>query len=138
MFWGGLILIAASRTKFDRYISMFIGIVILIITIVFIRNSFGLVYGIVFSAVMIVLGKFANMEINDLILKVLGLTSMLYAIIDIKDDLITRQIPSSDASMMGKLYFGNSIFWGILWVVFAIVMAFIFLKISSKNNKEEY
>ncbi len=63
--------------------------------------------------------------------------NILLAVIDIKDDLITRQIPSSDASMMGKYYFGNSIFWGILWVVIAVIMAFLFLRISSRNVREE-
>ncbi|MFC1669024.1 M50 family metallopeptidase [Spirochaetota bacterium] len=136
MFWGGLILVMASRSKFDKYISIIIGVIILIITAVFIRNAFGLIYGIVFSLVMVALGWFVNMEVNDFILKVIGLTSILYAIIDIKDDLLTRQIPSSDASMLGKFYFGSSTFWGILWVIIALLMAFLFLRISSKNRIE--
>ena len=133
MAWGGAILIAAARTKYDKYISIGIGIIVLAITALFIRNSYGLIFGIGFGLAMVLIGALTSMEMNDFILKVIGLTSVLYAIIDIKDDLITRDIPISDASRLGELYFGSSTFWGIVWIVIALVMSYFFLKMAARE-----
>ena len=131
LLWGGIILLSAARTRLDKGISVFIGLAVLGVTVMFIRNPFGLIYGIAFGAAMILLGKFASEAVNDFILKVIGLTSMLYAIIDIKSDLISRTVPSSDAAQLAEHYFGTPVMWGIIWIVISLVMAGIFLKKST-------
>ncbi|MCP4137021.1 MAG: M50 family metallopeptidase [bacterium] len=134
MLWGGLILAAAARTNWDKYISGIIGAAVLAVTVIFIDNQFGLIYGIAFGVGMMALGKFAPVVVNDFVLKLIGLTSILYAIIDIKDDLISRDIPTSDAAVFAKEYFGTSELWGVIWIIIAIIMAFFFLRISSKGE----
>lgn len=135
--WGGLILLVASRTKFDKYLSLFIGGAVLVITLLFIRNLFGFVYGVVFGLAMGAIGLFLPLAVNDFILKYIGLTSMLYAIFDIKDDLISRNIAESDASRMGQMLFGNSLFWGVIWIAIAGVAAFFILKSAAKGEELE-
>lgn len=136
MFFGGIILTVAARTKFDKAISVVIGGIILIITLFFVRTVFGFVFSLLFGAAMIIVGIFAPVKINDIVLKVIGLTSVLYAILDIKDDLITRNIEGSDASQMSKIIPLPPQVWGIIWIVIAIVAAFFFLKIAAKNEPE--
>jgi magnesium-transporting ATPase (P-type) len=110
---------------------------VLVITLLFIRNLFGFVYGVVFGLAMGAIGLFLPLAVNDFILKYIGLTSMLYAIFDIKDDLISRNIAESDASRMGQMLFGNSLFWGVIWIVIAGVAAFFILKSAAKGEELE-
>jgi hypothetical protein len=133
MVWGSLILVLAARTRIDRILSAVIGLMVFGVTVIYIRNVWGLVFGIVFGIALLLVAIFASMEINDFILKVIGLASIMYVITDIKDDLISRNIPSSDASRFGELLFGNSIFWGIVWIIIALVVAFFALRIAAKE-----
>jgi hypothetical protein len=133
MLLGGLILVAAARTRADKSISVAIGLIVVLITILYIRNVFGFVFGFIFGALMIVLGIFAPRVINDYILKFIGLTSILYAVLDIKDDLIMRTVRGSDAYQMSTIIPLPPIVWGILWIIIDIVVAFIFLKIATQK-----
>jgi len=134
MFWGGLILVLAARTKSDKIISMVIGGIILLISLFFVRSLFGFVFSLVFGTALIAVGIFAPIVVNDIVLKIIGLTSVLYAILDIKDDLISRNIKGSDASRMSEIIPLPPQVWGIIWIVIAIAAAFLFLKIAAKNE----
>jgi hypothetical protein len=138
--WGSLILIIACRTKFDKTVSFLIGIFIFLITLFFIRNTFGFIFCTLFSAIMIFSSLKLSEEINDFILRFLGLTSCLYAIIDIKEDLISRTVQGSDAFTIAKMLgIGQlSIVIGIIWALIAIIVIYFTLKLclirSDVNN----
>ena len=71
-------------------------------------------------------------------MKFLGMTSCLYVIIDIKEDLIDRTNIGSDADTIAQLlgFQGFSVLIGIIWIVLA-VFAFIFsLWIASRGAKD--
>lgn len=134
--WGGLILTAASRTKADKAISVIIGLFVAAITLLFIRNAFGFIFGGCFGAIMVLLGIFAPMRVNDFILKFLGITSIGYAIIDIKDDLISRTVAGSDAYKMAEIIPLPPVVWGIIWIIIAIVSAVFFLKMAARSKPD--
>ena len=127
MLWGGLILVAAARTDRDQLISVLIGAVVLAVTVLFVRSWFGLLYGLSFGAGMALLGAKAPRAANDFVLKLIGLTSVLYAVLDIWSDLIARQIDCSDAGQMARQFFGTPLLWGIVWIVAALAAAAFFL-----------
>ncbi len=137
MLWGGLVVLLASRLKNDKLISYVIGVILLLLTALFIRGWFGMIFGILFGGGMIALGKFAPAAVNDFVLKVIGLTSVLYAVIDIKDDLISRTVEHSDAWEMSRLLLLPAVFWGILWGVLAVVAAFFVLRASVRQTGSE-
>lgn len=134
MFWGALILIAASKTKIDKLISIIIGATVLAITLLFIRNGFGFIFGAAFGAAMVLIGLFAPGFINDIMLRFIGLTSILYAILDIKDDLIARTVNGSDAYRLSELIPLPPIVWGVIWIIIAVIVAFFALKISIRKK----
>lgn len=131
---GGLLLIAASRVERDRILSYVVGAFVLIVTIVLVRSLFGLLFGVLFGAAMVAAGRFLSDAINDVLLKFLGATSCLYAIIDIKDDLIVRTVPGSDAYQMSKELFLPPVFWGILWIAIAAVSTVWLVLFSSRKR----
>jgi hypothetical protein len=129
MLWGGLILLAAGRTKMDKSVTTLISLIILGVTLLFIRNFFGLIYGIGFGIAMFLAGWLLPNVVNDFLLKLIGLTSVLYVIFDIKDDLLTASIGGmSDATMLSREFFGTVTFWGLLWMGIALAMAYGFIR----------
>ena len=60
---------------------------------------------------------------SDFVLKIIGLTSCLYAPLDILSDLVFRSIPGSDAYELGRLTFIPGIVWGVLWWLLAVAGA---------------
>jgi len=132
MLLGGLILVFASRSKFDKFISGIVGLAVLLITLFFVRNLFGIIWGLLFSAALIATAVFAPGFINDFILKFIGLVSILYAVLDIKSDLIQRTVQGSDAYQMSRIIPLPPIVWGIIWIIIALAAAVYFLIVSSK------
>ena len=98
---------------------------------------FGILFTFGFAAVMILSFYFLKNVFHDYMLKFIGLSSCLYAVVDIKSDLIDRSGIGSDADAIAKLTGIPSVAVGIFWIVLALVMLFIFLKWSIKFSREE-
>ena len=138
--WGGLILVLAARTHLDKLLSTLIGIGMVLVSIRYVRNPFGLMFGIAFGGLLVIVGLLLSEALNDLILRVIGLTSCLYAILDIKSDVLDRSHLRSDARMLSELTSISTLTWGILWILTAIIGTLFFLYLAGKekpvvNNK---
>jgi len=136
MAFGGLILIGAAKTRHDQKISIGIGVAVIVITLLYVRNLFGIAFGLLFAFGMIAAGKLLSEQINDLLLKFIGMTSSLYAIIDIKEDLISRTVRGSDAYQMSKIFGLPPEFWGVLWILIAIGCTITFIAIAAEGDGE--
>lgn len=134
LIWGGIILLTAARTHFDKAISVLIGIGMVGITIGFGSDTFTYLFGVGFGVALIAIGLFLPEVANDWILRVIGITSCLYAILDIKSDILDRPHLQSDAYMLAELTKLPIMFWGILWIVIAIGLTIWFLYIAGKST----
>ena len=134
LLWGGVILLLAARTRFGKAVSVLIGIGMVAITIGFGSDMFTYLFGIGFGVVLILLGLFLPEVVNDWILRVIGVTSCLYAILDIKSDVLDRSNLRSDARMLSEVTIFPTLFWGILWIVIAIGLTLWFLYIAGKSS----
>jgi hypothetical protein len=132
--WGGVILIAATRGKSAQAVAGIIAIIVLALTIVYVRNTFGVIFGLIFGIGMIALAKFASTTITQYVLKFLGTVSCLYALVDIKEDLFTLQHRGSDADALAELTGIPALLWGILWLVIAVVAFWKFVKIAARTS----
>ena len=135
IFFGGLILVVAARTRYDKIISLVIGCVVILITALYVRSAFGLGFGFLFGSGLIAVSFFFSEGVNDLILKFLGVTSSLYAVIDIKEDLISRTVPGSDAYAMAQEFFFPPVFWGVFWILIALVATAVFLRLAVTSRR---
>ncbi len=133
LLWGGIILLLAARTHFEKAISVLIGVGMVAITIGFGSDMFTRLFGIGFGVVLIAAGLFLPEVVNDWMLRVIGVTSCLYAILDIKSDVLDRSHLRSDARMLAEITNLPTMFWGILWIVIAIGSTFWFLYIAGKS-----
>jgi hypothetical protein len=62
--------------------------------------------------------------VSELVLRVIGVTSCLYAILDVKDDVLDRVGAPSDATALASETHVHSVVWGALWIVVSLVATF--------------
>ena len=134
LIWGGVILLLAARTHFDKAISVLIGIGMVGITIGFGSDTFTYLFGVGFGVALIAIGLFLPEAANDWILRIIGTTSCLYAILDIKSDVLDRSHLRSDARMLAELTNLPTMFWGILWIVIAVGLTIWFFYLAGKST----
>jgi hypothetical protein len=125
LLWGGL-MFTAARTRRVRtdWVNGLIGALVIALTIGFVRSGFGIAFGIFFGVAMITVSQKIGATMNRRLLLGLGLTSALYAILDIKSDILDRPDLQSDAYMLAELTgIGTATMWGVLWMAIALGFA---------------
>ena len=132
LLWGGLILLLAARTQLDKVVSVLIGFGMVVISIRFGESRFTTLFGIGFGVVLLAVGFFLPEVVNDWILRIIGVTSCLYAILDIKSDVLDRSHLRSDARMLSEVTGFPTVFWGVLWILIAIGLTLWFLYLAGK------
>lgn len=135
MFWGGVIVLLAARTRYDRAMSIGIGLAVGIITLLFIRSWFGFGFAIFFSIAMVAAGWKLSHDANELILKTIGVTSLLYAPLDIFDDVIARTGIGSDADKLAELTHLPSVLWGTIWIALSLAATAVFFYLSVRKPR---
>ncbi|UCF19461.1 MAG: M50 family metallopeptidase [Gemmatimonadota bacterium] len=123
LLWGGLILLAArGRGALPGIAAAVIGALVVAVTLLFVRNPFGVLFGVAFGVALVAAGRQLPVQGNAALLTALGLTSCLYAILDIKSDILDRPEVMSDARMLAQFTGIPTVIWGVLWI--AIALAF--------------
>ena len=134
LLWGGVILLLAARTRFDKAISILIGFGMVAISIGFGESTFTYLFGIGFGVALIAIGFYLPEAANDWVLRIIGVTSCLYAILDIKSDVLDRSNLRSDARMLSEVTGIATEIWGTLWILIAIALTIWFLYLSGKTS----
>ena len=124
LLWGAAMFSAARSDKVKtNWVNGFIGVMVMVLTIFFVRTGFGIVFGLAFGLTMVVISKQMGGAVNRGLLLTLGLTSALYAILDIKSDVLDRPEAVSDARMLADLTGIPTPVWGIIWTSIAIIFS---------------
>jgi hypothetical protein len=113
---GALILLAASKSRHDRQLMAVLGMVMALLTVFFVRNIYGFAFGAAGSLAALVIAYFAPAAVSDLLLKLIGLVSMLYVPLDIYSDTLQRAHLHSDARILAEMIGGSTQLWGVLWL----------------------
>lgn len=128
--WGITIYLLAVRTRFDKPLMGALGASIIGMAFFFSSESFAMTFSIVVGVAMMASAYFVPMKINDMILRVIGLTSMLYAPLDIYSDTIQRSHLRSDAFMLAEEIGGSTMLWGGIWISISVVLLALTLYVS--------
>ncbi|MGY8778095.1 MAG: M50 family metallopeptidase [Longimicrobiales bacterium] len=123
LIWGGVLFTAGrnNRVRTD-WVNGAIGVMVILLTIFYVRSGFGIAFGIFFGGAMVAASKNVGATWNRRLLLTIGLTSALYAVLDIKSDVLDRPELESDAYMLAELTgIGSATTWGILWMAIAVV-----------------
>ena len=117
LLFGALFLLLGGRRRWAPGVIGLIGIFTLVVTLVYVRSWFGLLYGLLAAAVFILFASKLKPEASEILLAAIGIMSCLYAVWDIASDILLRSVPSSDASALADLTGVPAIGWGVLWTV---------------------
>lgn len=129
LLWGALfILLAFNRRLKPRWILAVVGASVLLLTLFLVRSLFGFVFGILFAAGLMAGARYLSQGVNRALLLGLGLTSALYAVLDIKSDILDRPNLSSDAAMLAEMTGVPTAVWGFLWIGIALLVCAWLLK----------
>jgi len=132
LIWGVVIYLLAVGSKYDKAIMFCLGIIIMAVTTLFVRDLFAFGFSGLTGLFMILMGVKAPMQINDIILRVMGVTSMSYIPLDVYSDTIARTSLRSDAFMLAEEFGGTTVLWGTIWLLVSVVILIATLKISLK------
>lgn len=134
LLWGALfIILAFSKWLKPRWIMSGVGASVLLLTLFLVRGFFGFGFGILFSIGLLAGAKYLSQGVNRGLLLGLGLTSALYAILDIKSDVLDRPHLMSDAAMLAEMTGIPTAAWGFLWIGLALLVCAWLLKWVAKR-----
>lgn len=131
--FGGLILLAAARTRRDRELAVGLGLLLGLSALLWVRPllSFGFPFTLAVAAALVLAGLYLPVRWVDVLLSVVGITSMLYAVVDIQDDILARpHLLESDAARLAALTGVPTLVWGALWIVLAVAGTAFFLHLA--------
>jgi len=121
--WGALLLtLGQSKRVRPEWVTTVIGVLVVGLTLLFVRSGFGIAFGIAFGAALLLGSRKLSVGFNRGVLLVLGLTSALYAILDIKSDVLDRPHLQSDAAMLSEVTGIPTVAWGVIWIGIALAV----------------
>ena len=122
--WGVVLLAATGVRRIpNRTLLTVVGGLVVLLTALYVRNGFGLLFGLGFGTTLALAGRKLGASVSRVVLTALGLTSCLYAILDIKSDVLDRPELQSDAAMLAEMTPLSTTAWGALWIGVAVVVS---------------
>jgi hypothetical protein len=114
--WGLLLLaLGRARPAIARGTMLGLGALMLGVSALYVRGAFGLVFGLGFGAALLLASRWLPAAAVRVVVTALGLTSALYALLDIRSDILQRPGAASDAFMLAQRTGIPTLAWGILW-----------------------
>ncbi|MBM3288511.1 MAG: M50 family metallopeptidase [Candidatus Hydrogenedentes bacterium] len=134
--WGGGLLIVATRTKGSQIAIELLGALLLVVTLVWVRpmTGFGFAFGLGAGLALIAAAYAFKSIFNELALTAIGLTSVLYAVLDIKSDILDRPQAVSDAVLLAQATGVPALVWGVLWFGVSLMLAVRFVIVASRRT----
>ncbi|MEP3346945.1 MAG: M50 family metallopeptidase [Litoreibacter sp.] len=112
---------AALRSTLDRAVVAGMGLLFLAVAALYVRDAFALFFCVGVAVLLLAMARWLDHRINDVVLRVIGLTSMIYVPFDIFSDTIARSHLQSDAWMLADEFGGTTMLWGGLWLVLSLL-----------------
>ncbi|MEL7115446.1 MAG: M50 family metallopeptidase, partial [Pseudomonadota bacterium] len=106
------LLLGALRSRADKALVAALGVVTLALTALYIRELFAVLFCLGIGLSLLAISRFLPRTANDLVLRIIGLTSMIYVPRDIFSDTIDRAYLRSDAYMLAEYLGGTGQIWG--------------------------
>ncbi|MBR9976735.1 MAG: M50 family metallopeptidase [Bacteroidetes bacterium] len=130
MLFGGIILLLSLRDRMVPVLTIVIGALVLLITLLFVRNAFGLMFGVAFAAALFAAVRWLPTNWLSLLVQYLGAMSCLYALIDVARDLLTFEDRLTDAAILAGMTGIPAIVWGVLWSTLSLLVFILIMRLA--------
>ena len=134
MLLGGGIFLLSLRRRTAVAVSAVTGAGLLVIAVLFVRNSFGLIFTVLSGGVLLAAARWLPERWLSLTVQYLGAMSCLYALVDVKEDLLTLEHRVTDASILADMTGLPAIVWGILWSIAALFVFFLIMRAAWRHT----
>jgi hypothetical protein len=136
LLFGALLVVIGGRARpaIQRAVVALSGVVVLLSTFLWIRTGFGVLWGLLTAAALLGVALWLSAGVSVFVLRLLGITSGLYAIWDIGSDLVARSVPSSDANALARMTGIPGVVWGVLWGAAAIVVMAQAIRVAVRRD----
>lgn len=131
---GAVLFVLALRTHWDRAILAGFGVITLLVAAVFVRDLFAFSFTLATGVAMLLSSRYLSLEVNDMILRTVGVSSMIYVPLDIFDDTIRRAHLRSDARILAEHVGGSTMLWGGLWLAISGIVIMLTLRYGLPKN----
>jgi hypothetical protein len=137
---GGALLYLSGRRRRGRALMIVLAGLIALSTLLFFRNFFGVLYGLLAAVAMFFSAYRLPVAVNDYCVRFIAITSCLYAVLDIRSDLFTlapaRSGIVNDAAALSRLTGIPAIIWAILWLAISLlVLGLVFRSALRLENR---
>ena len=112
-----------GKPRAHRAATALLGAALVLLTLVWVRSAFGFVYGLAAGTLLFGVARWLPEGASSFVLRLLGVTSLLYAPWDIASDLLLRSVPASDASALARMTGVPAVVWGVLWLGASVLVA---------------
>ena len=142
LLWGSGILLASLKKGISRGLTEGIGALLLFTAALWMRDFQALAITITTAIALIFIASKLKEIYCDIFLKYISLISCFYVIFDIKDDLLDRSIPASDAYQISSRIFPSfmtgigSYIIGLLWMAVAIYVLYKVFNYALNPNRK--
>ena len=133
MLFGNALFLSSLNERRAKILAVVIGAVVLLTTVVFVRNAFGAAFGVLFSLAMFAAARYLSASWLSMILQLLGMLSSLYALFDVREDLLSLENRTTDAAILAEMTGIPAIAWGVLWSVAALALFLNTLRLSLRS-----
>ena len=103
-------------------------------TVLFMRNLFGLAYGLGMALLLLGVARLLPPLASDYALRLIGVMSLLYVPRDIFSDTIARSHLRSDARMLAEEFGGGTWLWGGLWLILSVAIVVYAVRLSLRRS----
>jgi hypothetical protein len=131
---GAGLLVAGMRSRHDQVILAVVAAFMALATVLFMRNLFGLAYGLGMALLLLGVARFLPPIASDYALRLIGVMSLLYAPRDIFSDTIQRSHLRSDARMLAEEFGGGTWLWGGLWLILSFAICIYAVRLSLRRK----
>lgn len=136
IFGGVLTLLSASAVP-ARRVLVWLGLGLGVLSLLFVRNLFGLVAGIALAAMLFIAGRRLRETWADALVLLLAVQMMLSAldsVFDLVQISATSGATRTDAQIMAQATGIPAIVWAVLWNVLSLVILLVSLRLAYRRT----
>lgn len=130
---GYLLYSSSSNIKLQYWLCTLLGIVIILISVNLMVGGIQIFISLLIGIIFISIPRIFNKNLSFILLRIIGLTSLFYIVVDIKQDLLTSSLRETDTQVIEYLTRIPSFLSGSVIFLIALGIAYVLIKKSLKN-----
>lgn len=132
--FGSLLFLSAYNKKIENWSTYSIAFILIFFAANYMVGSIGILLALSFSFLLIISSKYFNQIFHRYFIKILGIISSFYVLVDIKEDLLTFAYRETDAHLLAKISGIAAPIWGFLWFLISVVVVYFLFKYGFKKG----